>query len=80
MATFDSATLTLGAPATLVNNQLIASPAFSPDGKMIAYLAPSSVGGQFQLWTVDSSGPASVRDITTDLGLDATSAPAWVGA
>ena len=80
VATFDSATLTLGSPATLVNNQLIASPAFSPDGKMIAYLAPSSVGGQFQLWTVDSSGPASVRDITTDLGLDATSAPAWVSA
>jgi len=80
VATFDSATLTLGSPATLVGNQLIASPAFSPDGKMIAYLAPSSVGGQFQLWTVDSSGPASVRDITTDLGLDATSAPAWVGA
>ena len=80
VATFDSATLTLGSPATLVSNQLIASPAFSPDGKMIAYLAPSSVGGQFQLWTVDSSGPASVRDITTDLGLDATSAPAWVGA
>ena len=80
VATFDSATLTLGSPATLVSNQLIASPAFSPDGKMIAYLAPSSVGGQFQLWTVGSSGPASVRDITTDLGLDATSAPAWVGA
>ena len=80
VATFDSATLTLGSPATLVNNQLIASPAFSPDGKMIAYLAPSSVGGQFQLWTVDSSGPASVRDITTDLGLDPTSAPAWMGA
>ena len=80
VATFDAAALTLGSPATLVSNQLVASPAFSPDGKVIAYLAPSSAGGQFQLWTVDSSGPASVRDITTDLGLDSTSAPAWVGA
>jgi Tol biopolymer transport system component len=80
VATFDPATITLGSPATLVSNQLVASPAFSPDGKMIAYLAPSSLGGHFQLWTVGSSGPASVRDITTDLGLDATSAPAWVGA
>lgn len=80
VATFDPATLTLGSPATLVSNQLIAQPAFSPDGKMIAYLAPTSAGGQFQLWTVGSSGPASVRDITTDLGLDATSAPVWVGA
>src|SRR5207249_4798107 len=32
-----------------------------------------------QLWTVGSSGPASVRNITTDLGLDSTSAPVWIG-
>lgn len=80
VATFDPASLKLGSPATLVANQLVASPAFSPDGKTVAYLAPSIPGGQFQLWTVDSSGPASVRDITTDLGLDATSPPVWVGA
>ena len=79
VATFDPATLTLGSPAALVSNQLVASPAFSPDGKTIAYLAPSSPGGQFQLWTVGSTGPASVRNITTDLGLDSTSAPVWVG-
>jgi hypothetical protein len=79
-AAFDPAALTLGSPATLVANQMLAAPAVSPDGKTIAYLAPSSPGGQFQLWTVDSSGPASVRDITRDLGLDSTSAPAWVGA
>ena len=79
VASFDANTLSLGSPATLVAGQLVASPVFSPDGKTIAYLAPSSPGGQFQLWTVDSSGPASVRDITTDLGLDSTSAPVWVG-
>jgi Tol biopolymer transport system component len=79
VATFDAATLAVGSPATLVNGQLVASPAFSPDGKTIAYLAPSTPGGQFQLWTVDSSGPASMRNITTDLGLDSISAPAWIG-
>lgn len=79
VATFDAAALTLGSPATLVAGQLVASPAFSPDGKTIAYLSPSTVGGQFQLWTVDASGPASVRDITSDLGLDAASAPVWIG-
>jgi len=78
VATFDLATLTFGSPATLVSG-LVASPTFSPDGKTIAYLAPSRPDGHFQLWTVGSSGPASVRDITTDLGLDATSPPVWVG-
>ena len=77
VATFDSAGLALGSPATMVSNQLVASPSFSPDGKTIAYLAPSSPGGAFQLWTVGSTGPASVREITTDLGLDSTSAPVW---
>lgn len=78
VATFDPTTLTLGSPAALVTGQLVASPAFSPDGKTIAFLAPSTPGGGFQLWTVSSSGPASVRDITTDLGLDSTSAPVWM--
>ncbi|TMC53945.1 MAG: hypothetical protein E6J20_06030 [Chloroflexi bacterium] len=79
VASFDSATLTIGSPATLVSGQMVASPAFSPDGATIAYLAPASPGGHFQLWTVGSSGPASARAITTDLGLDSTSAPVWVG-
>ena len=78
VVSFDPATLAVGSPATLVGGQLVASPTFSPDGKMIAYLAPSGPGRQFQLWTVDTSGPASAREITTDLGLDSTSAPAWV--
>ena len=79
VATLDATSFALGSPATLVGGQLLASPVFSPDGKSIAYLAPSTPGGQFQLWTVGSSGPASVRNITTDLGLDSTSAPVWVG-
>ncbi len=78
VATFDPDTLTLGSPAALVTGQLVASPTFSTDGRTIAFLAPSTPGGGFQLWTVGSSGPASARDITTDLGLDSTSAPVWV--
>jgi TolB protein len=78
VAPFDAAGPTLGAPATLVTNQLVSSPAFSPDGKTIAFLAPSSPGGAFQLWTVGSSGSAAAREITTDLGLDSRSAPVWL--
>jgi hypothetical protein len=78
VATFDRANLTLGSPATLVSGHLVASPAFSPDGKTIAFLAPESPGGQFQLWTVGAQGPASVRQVTSNLGLDASSAPVWV--
>ncbi len=79
VATLDAQSLTLGSPATLVSGQLVASPAFSPDSKTIAFLTPASSGGHFQLWTVGSSGPASMRAITSDLGLDAHSAPVWVG-
>jgi len=78
VASFDSTTLAIGSPATLVSGRLVASPAFSPDGRTLAYLAPATAGGYFQLWTVGSSGPASARAITTDLGLDSTSAPVWL--
>jgi Tol biopolymer transport system component len=79
VASFDATNLTLGSPATLVSGRLVASPAFSPDGKTVAFLAPQAPGGHFQLWTVGSSGPASVREITSDLDLDSTSTPVWVG-
>ena len=79
VATFDPTTLTLGPLVTLVSGQLVASPAFSPDGNTIAYLAPVTAGGPFQLWTVNSAGTPSPRAITSDLGLDATSAPVWLG-
>src|SRR5207244_5821380 len=45
VATFDSTTLAMGSPATLVSGQMVASPSFSPDGATIAYLAPASPGG-----------------------------------
>lgn len=79
VAALDSANLTLGSPATLVSSRMVASPAFSPDGKTVAFLAPDSPGGHFQLWTVGSSGPASLKQITSDVALDSTSAPVWLG-
>jgi Tol biopolymer transport system component len=79
VAAFDANNLTLGSPATLVGGRMVASPAFAPDGKTIAFLAPDAPGGHFQLWTVGSSGPASVREITSDLALDSASAPVWLG-
>jgi TolB protein len=78
VASLDTASLTLGPPTTLVSGQLVASPAFAPDGRTIAFLAPATPGAGFQLWTVNPTAAGSVRDITTDLGLDSTSAPVWL--
>jgi Tol biopolymer transport system component len=78
MATFDPATGTLGTPTTLVKGQLVASPAFSPDGQTVAYLAPAETGGAFQLWTVGTTGTPAARAFTTNLGLDSSSPPVWV--
>src|SRR5438876_3192528 len=40
----------LGAPHVLVDGRLYASPAWSPDGKALAYFAPQGQAGHFQLW------------------------------
>jgi Tol biopolymer transport system component len=61
-----------------VTGRLVASPAFSPDGKTIAYLAPSRSQGAFQLWTVQVSGAPDPKQITADLALDSLSAPVWL--
>jgi Tol biopolymer transport system component len=78
VATLDALNLTVGSPMTLVGQQLVASPTFSPDGKTIAFLAPNAPGGHFQLWTVAAAGGASAKSLTDNLDLDADSAPAWV--
>ena len=93
----------LGPREVLVEGQLDAVPAWSPDGKSILYSAPGGPDGHFQLWTIQvqpaaSPGPSpqngaggstpitspvaarQPRLVTTDLDLDATSAPLWVGA
>ncbi|MGH7765008.1 MAG: TolB family protein [Candidatus Dormibacteraceae bacterium] len=78
VATFDPATFAVGAPAALVTGQVVSSPTFSPDGNEVAYLAPATPGGTFQLWTVHTSGMPTPTAITTNVGLDPTSAPVWV--
>ncbi len=40
----------IGAPRVLVEGGLYASPAWSPDGKALAYFAPTGLTGHFQLW------------------------------
>jgi Tol biopolymer transport system component len=75
---FDASAPTAGSLTTLVSGHLVAAPAFSPDGKTIAYLSPVVTGGAFQLWTVGSSGQPAASAITTNLGLDSTSAPVWM--
>lgn len=40
----------LGPLRTIVSSQLIAQPTWAPDGSGIAYLAPASPAGPFQLW------------------------------
>jgi Tol biopolymer transport system component len=80
VASFYPDTHSLGPLAVLAKGQKVASPAFSPDGKTLAYLAPASPGGGFQLWTVptaQSTGPAP-KQITSQLALDASSSPVWV--
>jgi Tol biopolymer transport system component len=79
VASFYPATLTLG-PATVLVKGLVASPAFSPDGKTVAYLAPINPSGGFQLWTVPAtqSTAPTPKQISTELDLDANSSPVWV--
>lgn len=80
VAPFNAESLSLGPMTVLVKGQLVASPSFSPDGKTVAYLAPATPGGRFQLWTVpatQSTAPAA-RQVSNGLDLDAASAPAWV--
>ncbi len=80
VATFDASNATLGPASVLVQGRLSASPAFSPDGQTIAFLAPVQQGGTFQLWTVPaavSPSPSAARPITQNLGLDAVAAPVW---
>jgi Tol biopolymer transport system component len=79
VAPLDVQGLTVGAPVTLVSQQLAGSPAFSPDGKTVAFLAPTRPGGHFQLWTVAVGGGAKARSLTDNLDLDANSAPVWIG-
>ena len=79
VATFDAATGTLGPLDRLVTGTLAASPAWSPDGTDLLYLAPEAGDGYFELWYLQGAAtatPSQSKQVTTDLDLDG-SAPAW---
>jgi Tol biopolymer transport system component len=79
VAPLDVSNGSIGPAKTVVTGGLLASPSFSWNGATLAYLAPEPAGGSFQLWTVAVSGPATVaRQVTRNLGLDASAAPVWV--
>jgi Tol biopolymer transport system component len=56
---------TLGARRVLADNGLFASPAWSPDGKALAYYAPFGPAGHFQLWYLAVSPTASPNAAAT---------------
>jgi len=78
IAPLDESAPAIGAPTTLVGEQLVASPVFSPDGKTVAFLAPDTAGGHFQLWSVAAAGTAPAKKVTDNLDLDPDSAPVWL--
>ena len=51
-ATFDATTDTIGPLDRLVTGTLAASPAWSPDGTDLIYLAPEAGDGYFELWYI----------------------------
>lgn len=68
--------------ATLVSGTLASFPTWAPDGSGLSYLAPAVAGGNFQLWWLRGAGtatPTAPVQVTSSVGLDATSGPAWVG-
>jgi len=66
---------TLGPRVKVVRNQLVAQPTWAPDGSGIAYLAPSSGSGPFQLWFLPSAGYAPQPSPTPNYGPIVTPSP-----
>ena len=79
VASFDAATGTLGPLDRLVVGTMAASPAWSPDGTDLVYLAPEAGDGYLELWYLKGAAtptPSEPKQITSDLDLDG-SAPVW---
>lgn len=75
-----------GTPLRLSDMGAARAPAFSPDGRQIAFLAIAPGEGGFDLWvadlTVDAGGglrASAPRRLTTGLSLDADSGLSWAG-
>jgi TolB protein len=73
-----------GAPLRLTSLGTARAPAFSPDGKQLAFLAIAPGANSFDLWVMDlQSGadgalqPGQPRQITQGMALDADSGVAW---
>ncbi len=73
-----------GAPLRLTSLGGARAPAFSPDGKLLAFLAISPGSNSFNLWVADieigvdgqlRAGPP--RQITHDMRIDADSGLSW---
>lgn len=90
VASLNAAGFSLSERHVVVPAGLNAAPAFAPDGRSLAYFAPSGAYGPFQLWTVSLAAPAPApsgasaapsppapKEITRNLGLDSSAAPAW---
>jgi TolB protein len=88
VAPVEAASYQLGQPRVVVAGSMLAAPAFAPDGKSLAYLAPAVAGGGFQLWTVALAAPAGAspspsagaapREVTSHLAFDSSAPPAWI--
>jgi WD40-like Beta Propeller Repeat len=82
IASFDGTRL--GTPRPLVDDRLVSAPTWAPDGSGLAYLAPDSTGGGFQLWWLPAAAspttPPKPVQVTRGVGLDASSRPAWTAA
>jgi TolB protein len=74
----------IGPPIQLTSIGTARAPAFSPDGKQLAFLAIAPGSNSFDLWVadleMDAAGalvPGQPRQITQGMALDADSGVAW---
>ena len=74
VAPFDGGVL--GPAKVLLDSGLYASPAWSPDGKALAYLAPAGAAGHFQLWYLALPLPAASATASTSAAAGASPASA----
>jgi hypothetical protein len=66
---------TLGARRQIITNQMVAQPTWAPDGSGIAYLAPGTASGPFQLWILPSAAYGPQPTPTPNYGPIVTPSP-----